>query len=66
MQTGMFFLDMSSSRESVRMIISGILITLRKPKLNMGFERVEIPVRVKVECEVREGLLLPHSQETFK
>ena len=27
--------------------------------LDMGFERVEIPVRIKFEFEVREGLVVP-------
>lgn len=26
--------------------------------LNLGFERVKIPVRVKFECEVRDGALV--------
>ena len=27
--------------------------------LDMGFERIEIPVRVKFEYEVKDGILLP-------
>jgi hypothetical protein len=35
--------------------------------LHMGFERVEIPVRVKFEFEVKEGVLVPDtlSKETL-
>jgi hypothetical protein len=29
--------------------------------LDMGFERVEIPVRVKFEFEVMEGILVPNT-----
>ena len=29
--------------------------------LDLGFERVEIPVRVKFEFEVKEGVLVPDS-----
>ena len=29
--------------------------------LDLGFERVKIPIRVKFECEVKEGVIVPDS-----
>ena len=31
---------------------------------DMGFERVDIPIRVKFEYEVREGAFIPNSLST--
>ena len=32
--------------------------------IDLGFERLEIPIRVKFEFEVKEGIFVPHSLST--